>query len=99
LSVTAVLHRKPRRTNIAGMFLLVPVTVAWCFTNDRAAAGHADVPCVRGIVVEDDEEGNPRVLLGAPTPMAARDRSPETICAARAKWRWLAIAGFPAYFT
>ena len=61
----ALLEKRLKRTQMAFVSLLVLVIVMTWVSHSAAAS--QNVLHVRGIVIEDDQ-GHPRLLLGAPTP-------------------------------
>jgi len=74
-----LLERRLRRMQVAFVTLLALVTVA-AFANHSVAASRTDntVLHVRGIVIED-ERGQARLLLGAPTPAVPNRTRPEPV--------------------
>ena len=71
-----LVEKRLKRTQIAFVSLLVLVIVV-TWVNHSAAASQS-VLRVRGIVIED-EQGRPRLLLGAPTPAVPNRTRPEPV--------------------
>jgi hypothetical protein len=64
------LKRRLKRLQIvclSGLVLLTAILTAGFTSAHMGAQGHEAVLRVRGLVIEDDQ-GHPRILLGAPTP-------------------------------